>query len=317
MTLLLSPDRVLRAIIEKGSHADSNMCWTCGSCDFECPVNIATGCLRPQKIVRLANLGYLDALLTLPEIWYCFTCRRCSQICPNSVKPATLITYARHKAIRQELISIEQLRQFEVLFRQFQHIRWHAVNICLQGENPLVSESNWQIWSKLPHKESNRNIPFKAMSQWPNGLKPLIEHEKTTACYTCGECSSACPVSGERNTFDPRTIARLFNLGLTEELLETPAIWLCIACGRCSEACSQRVDVRMIIRRLQATAINEGSIDNGFRERLERADRKIFSLFLGKIDALYGFKNTCVRETLFNADIATHCQTGRQAMVLD
>jgi heterodisulfide reductase subunit C2 len=91
----LKPDAGHRKLIEQGAQADINRCWTCGSCDFECPVNVATGQLRPQKIVRMANLGLLDELLYEPAIWYCLTCRRCLQICPNTVKPSELIFHIR------------------------------------------------------------------------------------------------------------------------------------------------------------------------------------------------------------------------------
>lgn len=74
-----------RKITEEESSANIRTCWTCGSCDFECPINIFTGSLRPQKIVRMANLGLLDELVELPEIWYCINCRRCGQVCPNVV----------------------------------------------------------------------------------------------------------------------------------------------------------------------------------------------------------------------------------------
>jgi heterodisulfide reductase subunit C len=53
----------MRRIIQEVSRADSTMCWTRSSCDCECPMNIATQRLRPQKIVRLANLGLVDDLL--------------------------------------------------------------------------------------------------------------------------------------------------------------------------------------------------------------------------------------------------------------
>jgi heterodisulfide reductase subunit C len=47
---------------------EANMCWTCRSCEAECPVNIYTGALHPQKIIRLATLGLWEELLALPVI---------------------------------------------------------------------------------------------------------------------------------------------------------------------------------------------------------------------------------------------------------
>ena len=102
----------LRKSIGSGAKTNTNLCWTCGSCDPECPMNVATGRLRPQKIVRLANLGLLEELMDLPAIWYCLTCRRCSQACPNAVKPSAIIEYIRMEMISRGLISWDSFQQY-------------------------------------------------------------------------------------------------------------------------------------------------------------------------------------------------------------
>ena len=103
MDAFLSPNSKLRSLIETGAQADSRLCWTCGSCDFECPVNIATGRLRPQKIVRMANLGLPLELTSLAEIWYCLTCRRCAAVCPSG---AASIRHFTDRQVMEELEAI-------------------------------------------------------------------------------------------------------------------------------------------------------------------------------------------------------------------
>ena len=131
------PDHLSRRFIQEAVQAGMNNCWTCSSCDLECPVNIATGCLRPQKIIRLANFGPKDELVRHPAIWYCLTCRRCNKICPNSVKPATMIEYLRRFAMENNLVSGRALPRYRDPFKRFQNIRWHAAAECLQGNLPL------------------------------------------------------------------------------------------------------------------------------------------------------------------------------------
>ena len=77
-------------------------------------------------------------------------------------------------------------------------------------------------------------------------------------------------------------------VGLSDELLQTPAIWLCLGCQRCTEACSQTVSGYDIIRRLQLKAIEMGFVDPGFPLRLLSADRVIYPKFLDEIDTLIG-----------------------------
>jgi heterodisulfide reductase subunit C len=107
--IIKSPDPSLGRQIALLSCSTASLCCTCSSCDIECPVNIATGRLRPQIIVRMANLGLWDELLNSPDIWYCLTCRRCLQVCPNSVRPSSLIGYIRHDALENGLNRIQSV----------------------------------------------------------------------------------------------------------------------------------------------------------------------------------------------------------------
>jgi len=288
---LLRPDPRLRSKIENAAQAASNMCWTCGSCDFECPVNRATGSLRPQKVVRLATMGLLDELAALPEVWYCQTCRRCIEVCPNRVKPATLIEYARQQALGRGRVSMEKYRQFKALFSLFQRVRWHATAYAMQNDLPDLSHSQWCDWLEEPIPE----MAFTVTKQHylPHAVTPGNRQDDfhPQACFTCGECSSACPVSGERHVFDPRTIFRMVNLGLAERLLNAPSIWLCIACQRCSDACSQLVEGHQVIKQLQSQAIESGAVDRDFPHRLEKTNRLIYTRLLDEIDMLFNFNS--------------------------
>lgn len=75
-------------------------------------------------------------------------------------------------------------------------------------------------------------------------------------------------------------------LGLENELLTMPSIWLCVGCRRCSDCCSQQVEGRRIIRALQELAISSGAVDPWFPDRLEKAHRILYNRFIAEIDAL-------------------------------
>ena len=91
----------------------------------------------------------------------------------------------------------------------------------------------------------------------------------------------------ERSVFDPRSIFRMANFGLSEELLRSPSIWLCIGCQRCTEACSQLVKGHLLIEHLQQRAIEEGFVDPRFPRRLQKADQIIYARFLDEIDGIF------------------------------
>lgn len=289
---VLIPDGNMRKRIERGANADSRLCWTCGSCEFECPVNIATGRLRPQKIVRMANLGMLDELLQTPEVWYCQSCRRCAQVCPNTVKPAELIAHIRRMAVEQNLLPVEKIRAYRMLFARFQRVRRQAVIECLQGKVTAISDRQWCAWLLSPPEETRRTVRVAATKGGTSDRFDGHDVARAAACFTCGECSSACPVSCERSVFDPRTLFRMVNLGLMDEVLSDPAIWLCLDCGRCTAACSQLVDGRDIIRRLKDRAVQKGIVDRTFFMRLEHANRLVYTRWIEEVDALLGFNDT-------------------------
>ena len=278
------PHPANRRIIDEGSSAGMRMCWTCGSCDFECPINIYTHGLRPQKIVRMANLGLVDELMQMPEIWYCINCHRCGSICPNTVKPWAVIEYARRAAIFQKYVSWESVQNIQHLWTQFQKIRWHVVGVCLQGgavEN-LAAE---QVAGWLERENYRSDVVIRqGMGQpYPDTLKSVHACYFTSHCFTCSECSSVCPISYNRNLFDPSAIVRMVNLGMTAELLNTPAIWLCLGCGRCSNCCSQGIDSANLIQDLRDLSISSGAVDAGLKTRIDDAFRVAYRYLIREV----------------------------------
>jgi heterodisulfide reductase subunit C len=286
--LSLVPQPKLRRLIDAGGLADSTMCWTCSSCDSECPVEIATNRLRPQRIVRFANLGLIDELIALPEIWYCLTCRRCNRVCPNLVKPETLIRYARAEAVRRGVVPLAAAAAYFDLFRRFQRVRWYVASRCLQGNVAPPTDADWQRWLRTPIPDATAPVPFVNLFKGSKPFRTAAGAAGVADCFTCGECSSACPVSGERSAFDPRFIFRMVNLGLQEELLQSPSIWLCLECGRCTDACTQKVDGCLMIARLRELAAREGKVSDDFALRLRQAQQPIFMRLVDEIDCLIG-----------------------------
>ena len=281
------PDPGKRKRIEEETQAGLSVCWTCSTCDSECPVFRATGRLRPQKIVRMANLGFLNDLISLPEIWYCLTCRRCNQVCPNLVKPAPLVRFLRYEAIRQNLFSWEKYSQYRNIFSRFQRVRWHAAEKCLHGEMPTLSPELWHRWLDTPLEALQGEITH---GKYPPSeeFKDAAKMSGTTACLNCSECSNFCPIVFERSVFDPQWIFRMVNLGQELEILASPSIWLCIGCERCTEACGEQVKGHLVIQRLQELALKEGIVDRGFPFRWKKAQETIYPFFLEEIDTLLG-----------------------------
>lgn len=288
MSLAISPSKEIRSRIEAASGAGLSPCWTCSTCDQECPVNRSCGRLRPQKIVRLATLGLLDEMLSLPDLWYCLGCRRCTNVCPNQVKPESLIQHLRREAVVRGRVSMDTYRRYRTFFLRFQRIRRRLAQQLIAGETDAPDPQDWLRWLHQPlPDEGGDEVVFIGPEAANGSWRADIEKFDLSACFTCSECSNACPVAGDRTVFDPQWIFRMANLGQKEPLLTSASLWLCIECGRCTETCGQLVQGRQVIEYLRQKAIARGYVSADFPFRWSHAQSWIYPQFVGEIDALF------------------------------
>ena len=59
-------------------------------------------------------------------------------------------------------------------------------------------------------------------------------------CYQCGTCTGSCP-SAPRSTYRIRKFMRRAVLGLENEALTDPDLWLCTTCYSCSDRCPRDI----------------------------------------------------------------------------
>jgi heterodisulfide reductase subunit C len=71
-------------------------------------------------------------------------------------------------------------------------------------------------------------------------------------CFQCGTCTSSCP-SAPRSSYRIRKFVRRALLGLEDEALTDPDLWLCTTCYSCTDRCPRDIaptDVNMAMRNL-------------------------------------------------------------------
>ena len=90
--------------------------------------------------------------------------------------------------------------------------------------------------------------------------------EKLMRCFQCGTCTSDCPVARFSDTYRPRQIIRMAQLGLKDRVLDSETLWLCAACFTCTDRCPQDVEVASVIRVLRNLAAEEGHIPQVFKD---------------------------------------------------
>jgi heterodisulfide reductase subunit C len=82
-------------------------------------------------------------------------------------------------------------------------------------------------------------------------------------CFSCGRCSASCPVKRANDSFNPRRTIRMAILGLEEEIVRSPFIWLCSTCYTCQERCPQGVKITEIMTTLKNLAFQDGNSPPG------------------------------------------------------
>jgi len=86
--------------------------------------------------------------------------------------------------------------------------------------------------------------------------EPGGEHLLT--CWSCGTCAATCIVRRYNPEFNPRLILRKAGMGLREEVLSSPEIWLCSACDACYPRCPKEIHISEVMKAIRNIAIREG-----------------------------------------------------------
>jgi len=90
----------------------------------------------------------------------------------------------------------------------------------------------------------------------PEFLKEVEKIGQTAAhmCFQCGTCTGSCP-SAPRSSYRIRLFMRRAVLGLEEEALTDPDLWLCTTCYTCTDRCPRDLaptDAIMAMRNIAA-----------------------------------------------------------------
>jgi len=84
--------------LQRFGATDISACFSCGTCTASCPLS-QTDATFPRRIIRYAQLGMKDALLSSKELWSCYQCGECAETCPTQADPSEFMAAARRYAI--------------------------------------------------------------------------------------------------------------------------------------------------------------------------------------------------------------------------
>jgi heterodisulfide reductase subunit C len=122
---------------------------------------------------------------------------------------------------------------------------------------------------KSPETKPLETAPVKAHEFDPHfkyELSKMHGGEKLKQCFQCGTCTSDCPIARFSDSYRPRTLIRMAQLGLKDRVLSSDTLWLCASCFTCNDRCPQDVEVAGVIRILRNAAVQRGGVPLVFKE---------------------------------------------------
>lgn len=93
------------------------------------------------------------------------------------------------------------------------------------------------------------DLTFRALVEGRSG-------EDLRRCYYCLKCTAGCP-SAPAMPYGPAQMVRLAELGLKDDLLESPSIWFCLQCETCGARCPNEISIARLTQALREIAMEE------------------------------------------------------------
>jgi heterodisulfide reductase subunit C len=131
-------------------------------------------------------------------------------------------------------------------------------------EEKVMSEKK-EAQSKEPATKATLKISDIDM-KFKNEVKKIPGGERLMMCFQCGTCTADCPIARFSDSYRPRKILRMAQLGLKDKVLSSDQLWLCAACYTCVDHCPQDVEISSVIRALRNIAVREGYMPSAFKE---------------------------------------------------
>lgn len=121
---------------------DASKCFHCGNCTATCPLSTPDNPF-PRKLVKYAQMGLKEKIVSSPEPWLCYYCGECSTECPRGADPGETMM-----VMRRYLTSVYDWTGFARKFYTSEKFETLAVVIVglLVGLGMLVlrGEADWQ-----------------------------------------------------------------------------------------------------------------------------------------------------------------------------
>jgi len=98
--MAILPTTDLAAFVRQECGENVNLCYQCQRCSSGCPTAAAMN-LTPAQMMRAAQLGLEQRLVSDASIWRCLGCDSCTEHCPYGISVRRLVETLRQKTMQE------------------------------------------------------------------------------------------------------------------------------------------------------------------------------------------------------------------------
>jgi heterodisulfide reductase subunit C len=80
------------------------LCFNCNGCSTGCPMKDIESEFDIKRFIRMAGLGMKNQILNDQHLWYCTTCYKCQERCPEGVLNVDALLKLRTMAVAQGIM---------------------------------------------------------------------------------------------------------------------------------------------------------------------------------------------------------------------
>jgi quinone-modifying oxidoreductase subunit QmoC len=159
---------------------DAGKCFNCGNCTAICPLSTPENPF-PRRMVRYAQMGMKDKLLTSPEPWLCYYCGTCSDKCPRGADPGETMM-----AMRRYLTSLYDWTGFARKFYTSEKFEIAAISVValLVGLGMLLFNTGFSNWN-MQHAYLNSVWPSDKVELADLGMAAILSFLLLSNVFRC------------------------------------------------------------------------------------------------------------------------------------
>ena len=149
-------------------------CYQCGKCSASCPMVFQMD-FPPNQLIRFAQLGQRETVLTSSTIWVCVSCITCTARCPKEIDIAGLMDVFREMSIKEKMATKEQRRiqKFHKSFLEVIRSNGRLYELMLMLKYKIRTLTPLQDAFKTP-----KMLWTGKLKLWPHKIEKIEEIEK-------------------------------------------------------------------------------------------------------------------------------------------